>query len=166
MDNIPLKYKLKLAKMMLVDKMTMEDATRLFGTYIAGWGGSSIVYRFDGIKDGKVVKSITKKPSNKLKLKYHVSNNVLVEGKTYDVASIRFNIVDENNNQAYYANEILNLKTSGNIELIGPSQINMPGGSGGTYIKTVGKAGKGKLLISSNRLGDIEIEFIIAKEKR
>ncbi len=165
MDNIPLKYKLKLAKMMLIDKLTMDDATRLFGTYIAGWGGASIVYRFDGIKNGKVVKSVIKKPSNKLHLEYKVSNYNLVEGKTYDVSSIRFVIVDENNNQAYYANEILNLKTSGNIELVGPNQINMQGGSTGTFVKTIGKAGKGKLHISNNRLGDIEIEFSIKKEK-
>ena len=165
MDNIPLKYKLKLAKMMLIDRLTMEDATRLYGKYVAGWGGSSIVYRFDGIKKGKVVKSVIKKPSSKLKLNYIVSSHELYEGKTYDVASIRFNLVDENDNIATYANEIFYMSTSGNIELIGPDIIHLQGGTGGTYVKTVGKTGKGVLHIANERPGVLDIEFKITKEK-
>ena len=163
MDNLPLKYKLKLAKMMLINKLTMDDATRLYGTYVAGWGGNSIVYRFDGIKNGKVLRRVVKKPSSKLKLKYQVSSHDLYEGKTYDVASIRFKLTDENDNQAYYANEIFYLSVTGNIELIGPSFINLQGGSGGTYVRSIGKAGKGTLQIYNERLGVSEIEFNIKK---
>ena len=165
MDNIPLKYKLKLGKMMLIDRLTMDDATRLYGKYIAGWGGSSIVYRFDGIKKGKVVKSVTKNPTSKLKLNYIVSSHELFEGKTYDVASIRFHLVDGNNNIAHYANEIFYMSTSGNIELIGPDIIHLQGGTGGTYIKTTGKTGKGVLHVANERLGVVDIEFKISKGK-
>ncbi len=163
MDNLPLKNKLKLAKMILINKLTMDDATRLYGTYVAGWGGNSIVYRFDGIKNGKVLRSIIKKPSSKLKLKYQVSSHDLYEGKSYDVSAIRFKLTDENDNQAYYANEIFYLSVTGNIELIGPSFINLQGGSGGTYVRSIGKAGKGTLQIYNERLGVSEIEFNIKK---
>lgn len=165
MDNIPIKYKLKLAKMMIINKLTMQDATRLYGKYVAGWGGSSIVYRFDGIKDGEVIKSVTKKPSSDLKLKYSVSSHELIEGKSYDVSSIRLKLVDGNDNQAYYADEIFYLKTFGDIELIGPSFIHLQGGSGGTYVKSVGKLGKGILQIYNERLGVMDLEFNIKKGK-
>ena len=166
MDNLPIRYKAKLAKMMVVDKLTMDDATRLFGTYVAGWGGSSITYRFDGVKNGKVFRSVTKRPSNRLKLKYTVSSHELKEGKTYDVASIRFSLVDENDSPAVYSNEIFYLSTTGNIKIIGPDVISLQGGTGATFVKTVGKGGKGTIHIDNDRLGNRDIEFTIKKEKQ
>lgn len=47
-------------------------------------------------------------------------------------------------------------KCSGALELIGPEIISLKGGSGGCYVKTVGKAGLGRLSVN-----DIEIEFNI-----
>ncbi|MBR2578467.1 MAG: glycoside hydrolase family 2 protein, partial [Erysipelotrichaceae bacterium] len=166
MDNLPLRYKLKLAKMMFVDKLTMNDATRLYGTYVAGWGGASIVYRFDGIKNGKVFKSVTRKPASRLELGYSISSSELIEGKSYDVAAVRMSVLDENGNTAVYSNEIIELSCSGSIEIIGPELLSFQGGSGGTYVRTTGRTGKGVLHVGNVRLGYKDIEFNVKKEKQ
>ena len=166
MDNLPLKYKLKLAKMMLVDKLTLNDATRLYGDYVAGWGGASIVYRFDGIKNGKVFKSVTRRPAEGLKLSYDVSSSELIEGKTYDAAAVRMAVTDDSGNTAIYSKEIIELSCEGCIEIIGPQLLSFQGGSGGTYVRTIGKTGKGVLHIGNKRLGYKDIEFNVKKEKQ
>lgn len=160
-ESLPLEYKALMAKLMVTKHFTMEDASRLYGKYVSGWGGSSTKYRFDAIKDGKVVKSVIKGPADKLHLEAKVSSNTLIEDKSYDVASIRLNILDDNNNIAVYTNEIVKLSTSGNIELIGPELIHLQGGMFGTYVKSIGKKGQGTLTIENERLGKTTIKFIV-----
>lgn len=158
-ENLPLEYKALMAKLMVAKHFTMDDASRLYGKYVSGWGGSSTKYKFEAIKNGKVVKTVIKGPADKLHLDAKVSSNTLVEDKSYDVAGVRLNILDENNNVAVYSNEIFKLSTSGSIELIGPDVIHLPGGMFGTYIKSIGKKGIGTLTIENERLGKTTIKF-------
>lgn len=65
-----------------------------------------------------------------------------------------------NNELAPYANEVLYLTCSDNIEIIGPDVINTTGGMTGTYIKTK-KKGEAYLAIDSSRLGSHIIKFTI-----
>ena len=78
-----------------------------------------------------------------------VDKTALTEEATYDVASIRIEAVDENENRLYYCNAPVELETDGAVELIGPSTVSLIGGAAGTYVKTVGAAGKGQLTIKA-----------------
>lgn len=128
-----------------VDESTLN---RLYEKYILGNTGLIPEYRFDGVKDGRVVSSITRVPMKMHDLEIRVSATELREDKTYDVASVRFRALDENGNILPYANNPLALKAEGSIDLIGPKFITLQGGMGGTYVRTNGKMGMGKLMIS------------------
>ena len=128
-----------------VDKSTLN---RLYEKYILGNTGLVPEYRFDGVKDGRVVSSITRVPMKMHDLEIRVSATELREDKTYDVASVRFRALDENGNILPYANNPLALKAEGSIDLIGPKFITLQGSMGGTYVRTNGKMGMGKLMIS------------------
>lgn len=163
-SNLPLRYRLLYAKMMFQYKMSYSDGVSLFGKYVTGWGSDSITWRFDAIKNGKVVKSIIKRPSAKLHLSYQVSRTSLVEGNCYDMSMIRVQVKDEYHNLASYAQLPLNFITTGPIEIVGPSTVVTEGGMTGTYIKTTGEEGEAILTISTPDCSAITIHFTISKE--
>jgi beta-galactosidase len=160
-DNLPLKYKLKMAYLMVKNHLSMSDGIRLYMKYIGNWGDTVTTYRFEAVKDGKIVKVIEKKPVNKPSLIVTADTTVLKEEETYDVSGVRITAVDENKNRLYYYQEPVTLKTWGSIQLIGPSTISLKGGAGGTYVKTNGSKGEGVLLIHQEDIGDIAIKFLV-----
>ena len=163
-SNLPLRYRLLYAKMIFQYKLSYSDGVTLFGKYVSGWGSDSISWRFDAIKNGKVVKSIIKRPSTKLHLSYQVSRTSLVEGSCYDMSAIRIQVKDEYHNLASYAQLPLNLITTGPIEIVGPNTVVTEGGMTGTYIKTTGEEGDAVLTISTPDCSAITIHFTISKE--
>ena len=100
-------------------------------------GVESTTYRFDAIRDGRVVKSVTKSPMTELILNAKADHTVLNDDYTYDVAAIRISATDENGNLLNYFNEPVSLSAEGPIEIIGPKLISLKGGMFGTYVKTV-----------------------------
>lgn len=160
-DNLPTKIKLKLAKLMGVNGLDYSKAVELYTKYIGDWGASSRSYRFEAIKDGKVVKTVTKAPMQKVSLSVSLDHSDLVEKNTYDVALVRIKAVDENKNLLPYYNEPLLLETEGPLEIIGPKIISLKGGMGGTLIKTIGKSGDGRLKISGYSIEDILLDFSV-----
>ena len=79
-----------------------------------------------------------------------VSSFELVEGATYDVASVRIKVVDQNGNVLPHYNRSLIAKTEGPIEIVGPELIDINGGMGGIYVKSTGKTGKASLKVYFN----------------
>ncbi len=153
-------------KCMVFYHMNFGDALGLYNKYIGDWGGTSTVYRFEAIKNGKVVKTITREPMTKARLKVKASARKLREQNSYDVAEVRISMVDENDNQLYFYNDALVLKTEGPIERIGPEVIAMQGGMTGAYVKTVGKSGKAALTIESMTGQKETIEFMVYMETK
>ena len=76
-----------------------------------------------------------------------VSSTELVEGSTYDVASVRIKVVDQNGNVLPFYNGSLKLETEGPIEVYGPDRADIAGGMGGTYVKTTGETGDALLKV-------------------
>jgi beta-galactosidase len=155
----------KAGKLMLLYHMKMSDAVELYNRYVGDWGGESTVYRFEAIKNGEVVKTITKQPMKKIIIKADIDHSELVEKNTYDVAAIRINAVDEYNNILPYFNDVVSFETQGAIELIGPSVTSLHGGMGGAYIRTTGRAGSGKLIIRSAQAEDVNVEVDVRLEE-
>lgn len=148
MENMPPKMKLTMVEAMARFKMKFDDAYMLFGKYIGNWGGEATRFRFDGIKDGKVVKTVTKSAMSGLRLVLDVSSNELVEGATYDVAAIRIKITDEYGNVMPFFNRQALLEVTGDIEVLGPALADINGGMGGVYVRSTGVAGKASVKIS------------------
>jgi len=150
MNNISNAAKFAALRLVTIYRMNFNDAVELYNKYIGDWGGKSTVFKFEAVKDGKVVKTVVKEPAGNIKFKVLCDHTRLVEKRSYDVALIRVCAVDENGNVLPYFNDPVKFKTEGDIEIIGPDMVSMQGGMTGTYVKTKGKAGRGRLVISSS----------------
>ncbi len=139
--------KLKAARMMVFHHMKMDDAVKLYNKYIGDWGGSATTYRFEAIKDGKVVKEIRKAPMTKVNIVIEAERTNLKEENTYDVACVRIKALDEYGNVLNYCNDPLVLSIEGKAKIIGPSVIALSGGMGGTYISSIGLSGEARLVV-------------------
>ncbi len=162
--GLPLRYKLMLLWCMLRYRMTFSDGVALYGKYVGNWGGEATRWRFDALKGGKVVRSVTLSPSVKLTLEVKASSTTLREKDTYDMAAVRVRILDENGNTASYALLPVHFTLEGEASLLGPETAVAEGGMTGTYIRTDGRRGKAVLRVSSPQTEPVAIEFNIEKE--
>ena len=158
-NNLPLKYKLKMARIILREHMDMEEGIRLYYKYIGSWGGEATTFRFEAIQNNEVVRVIEKNPSGKAVLQILPGTQTLKEAETYDATEIRIQANDEFGNRLSYYQEPVRLEAWGAVELIGPDLISLKGGAAGTYVKTRGEKGQGGLKIHQADLGTTEILF-------
>ena len=142
-------------------KMSFKDGVALYGKYVGNWGGAATVWRFDAVKNGEVVKSVTCCPSAKLHLEAVPSHTELKEGAAYDMAAVRITVRDEFGNVAPYAQLPLRLKLEGCAKLIGPDVAVAEGGMTGTYLRTVGEKGSAKLTVFADGLDPVCVDFTI-----
>lgn len=163
MENMPLKMKLTMAEAMTRYKMKFDDAYMLFGKYIGNWGGKVTRFRFDGIKNGEVVKTVIKSSMSRLCLDLKVSSDELVEDATYDVAAIRIRVTDEFGNVMPFYNKPAAVETDGPVEVLGPALADINGGMGGIYIRSTGRSGKALVKIS---LPDYDLTSVVEIDVR
>ena len=163
--QLPFKIMWIAAQCFVVYRMTMDEIVALYTKYIGDWGGSATEYKFEALKDGKVVKTVIKTTMDKPSLAVEVSSQVLEEKNSYDVAAIRIRAVDENENTLYYCGEPLKLSVEGPIELMGPEIVPLRGGMTGTYVKTTGEKGGAVLTISNPQLGEVKVKFDVKKTR-
>lgn len=161
LNHIPKRLYLTALKLLLIYHIDFAEVTRLYTKYIGDWGGTATVYRFDAIKDGKVVKSVTKEPVREIRLEAEADHTILTEQHSYDVALVRIRAVDDHGNVLPFFQEPVRLITEGDISIIGPDTIALQGGMGGTYIKSMGRSGRGALLLQSQTAGEVRIPFQI-----
>ncbi|MBO7196036.1 MAG: glycoside hydrolase family 2 protein [Clostridia bacterium] len=157
--KLPLNILWKAAQCMLFYGMKYNDIVDLYTRYAGDWGGASTVYRFDAVKDGKVVKSVTKAPMTKGSLKADAYKTTLIESESYDVTAIRIRAVDENGNALYFSSEPVSIRVEGPVEIIGPHITSLKGGMSGTYVKTMGDRGKATVILSSPDLGEVKVDL-------
>ena len=161
LNHIPKRLYLTALKLLLIYHIDFAEVTRLYTKYIGDWGGTATIYRFDAIKDGKVVKSVTKEPVREIRLDAEADHTILTEQHSYDVALVRIRAVDDHGNVLPFYQEPVRLIAEGDISIIGPDTIALQGGMGGTYVKSTGRSGRGALLLQSQTAGEIRIPFQI-----
>lgn len=161
LNHIPKRLYLTALKLLLIYHIDFAEVTRLYTKYIGDWGGTATVYRFDAIKDGKVVKSVTKEPVREIRLEAEADHTILTEQHSYDVALVRIRAVDDHGNVLPFYQEPVRLITEGDISIIGPETIALQGGMGGTYVKSLGRSGQGAFLLQSLTAGEVRIPFQI-----
>ncbi len=161
LNHIPKRLYLTALKLLLIYHIDFAEVTRLYTKYIGDWGGTATIYRFDAIKDGKVVKSVTKEPVRKIRLEAEADHTILTEQHSYDVALVRIRAVDDHGNVLPFYQEPVRLIAEGDISIIGPDTIALQGGMGGTYVKSTGRSGRGALLLQSLTAGEVRIPFQI-----
>lgn len=163
-NSLPVLYYLKMVKLMITEHMTVASGYELYSKYVANWGDKVTTYRFEAMKDGKVVGEIRKTPFTETKLELCTDTLLLEEEETYDSASVRMVMRDENGNVLPFYQEPVRLKAEGAVEIMGPDIISLKGGMGGTYVKTKGQSGEGKLTVTADGK-NYEICFQVKKRE-
>ncbi|MGN0740391.1 MAG: glycoside hydrolase family 2 TIM barrel-domain containing protein [Treponema sp.] len=129
-----------------------DKLRKLYDKYVGNWGGAASVYKFEAVKNGKVVKTVSKGPVKKLSLEAVCSTCELKTDDSWDSSVIRLAVKDQYGNVVPYYMESVSLSASGAIELIGPAVTCFRGGYAGTFVRTTGKKGKGQLVIETGSL--------------
>ena len=162
--HLPVGILLLAAKCMLVHGMKMSDAVSLYNKYMGNWGGTVTTYRFEAIVDGKVVRTVERRPVTGVFLETEVSHTTLAERTSYDTAAVRIRAVSQDGAVLPFYQEPLKLRAEGPIEIVGPDFIPLRGGMGGTYVRTVGKSGSAALYIEGAGLESVMIRFEVQKD--
>ena len=149
---------------MLIYRMSYNDIVDMYTKHAGDWGGNATVYRFDAIKNGNVVKSVTKAPMTKGSLKVNAYKTILTEREGYDVTALRINAVDEYGNTLYFSTEPIKASVRGPVEIIGPELISLKGGMGGLYLKTTGQSGEATVTLTSASLGEVTLSLEVRVE--
>ncbi len=126
--------------------------------YTEKWGGKAGSWRFAGTKDGREVLTAIREPVDRCLLRITADRQTLVEEHSYDAATIHIEAIDKNETHLYYYQEPVTLRTEGCIEVIGPKVVSLRGGFAGTYVKSLGRSGKGTLYVS-DAAGEVKIDF-------
>ena len=132
-----------------------------FEAGVNDWGGQSAVWRFDAVKDGEVVSSVTRSPSAELHIETDLSCIALTEGDKYDASAVRIRIKDKNGCTASYAQIPLKIEAEGSVRLLGPDIVTAEGGMTGVYVGTTGEKGAGSVKISSPGFESVTVRFIV-----
>lgn len=134
--GMPLKDKLLMAFCMVRYGMKFADGYALYGKYVGNWGGEATTWRFDAVKDGAVVKSVTRRPDVKLHIQLIPTATELHIGDSFDMSAVRVNLCDSLGNVVPYAQLPVRFTLTGDAELIGPETATAEGGMCGTYLRT------------------------------
>ena len=162
--KMSLKTKLVLLYMLIKYKMPKEEAYALYTRYVGGWGEKAKVYRFEGIKDEKIVATTHKGFNDDYELLITSSKKELLIEQTYDVAKITVELKNKLEMRAFYSSDVIHIESNDAIELIGPSQIALQGGIQSFWVKTV-KPGKAYVTISSLRYQTQTIDLYVKQAK-
>ena len=159
--GLPKKYMVRLGALMLKTRMTYNDGVRLYGKYVAGWGDKSITWRFVAKKDGEAVAEVRKAPVESVSLRVQADTTSLRESGTWDMATIRFQSVDQNGNVLPYCNRVVSIRAEGVLELIGAEHIALSGGMAGAYLKTTGVPGSASVTLECEGMEPVKLDFTV-----
>ncbi len=161
--NMPAWDLAKMGYAMLRYHLKYADGVALFGKYVGNWGGAATRWRFDALKNGQVVASVTKSPAAGLHLRAIPSHTRLTEGDCYDLAAVRVQIVDDWGNLAPYAQLPVCFRLTGPARLVGPETVTAEGGSCGCYLRTTGETGEVTLTLHTEQTEDVILHFSVEK---
>lgn len=145
-------------------RMKFSQIYDIVTKYFANWGNEQVTYRYDGYKDGKLVKSVTRTAVNSLSLSVKPDSDTLVEKATYDVTRVELRALDQNGNQVPYANNAVTVTVDGPAKIIGPDKFALIGGDRAFWIRTAGKSGEIKVTVSAQDIGEQTLILNAVKE--
>lgn len=161
---MPPQHYLEIAYSFLKGKMTISQMVDLVTKYFANWGDEQVEYRFDGYKNGILVKSVTRTAANGQSLAVKADCDTLTEDKTYDVTRIELMCVDQNGNRLPFANNSIKVEIDGPAKVIGPDEFALIGGARAFWIRTTGKSGEVKVKLTGENLGEKTLTFKAIKK--
>ena len=163
-SSMPPAVMAKVAWLLAKNRISQARRVELFGKYIGGWGEKQICWKFEAVKGNKVIASLERRPVDCVILEVKADTHCLVDGPTWDVATLRFAAKDRWGNRLPYCNRGIRLRAEGSIALVGPLVTSLSGGMGGCYVKSTGIAGEGRLYIQMEGVEEQIVEFSVEKK--
>ena len=161
LNDLPPKTMAKLGLVMAAKGLKYKDLADLYGKYVANWGGKMTTWTFVAKRKGEEVARVTRGPVQSLHLNARTDTLTLQENGTWDMATLRFSAVDNNGNVLPYCSRIVSIHVDGPLEIVGPHQIALSGGMGGTYLRTTGANGKATVTLSCEGMADVVFHYEI-----
>jgi beta-galactosidase len=155
--KLPLALKMKMSVVMFKYKLSVDQAAKLYENYIGKWGLEALKYKFEGVKDDVVVLTKYKGSCHENNLVVIQDDEILTETETYETTRVIVKHIDKYGSDLLYSNEVITVSIDGPLELIGPSNIALIGGSIGLFFKTKGLKGPATITISSNHFDNKQI---------
>ncbi len=138
-------------------KMKFQQIYDIVTKYFANWGVEQVTYRYDGYKDGKLVKSITRTAVSEMRLNVKPDKETLCPAETYDVTRVELTALDDNGNRLAFANNAVKVEIEGPAKIIGPDCFALIGGDRAFWVRTTGGKGDVKITVTAENLGTQEI---------
>lgn len=110
---------------------------KLYTKYMTGWGDKGVTYEIRGYKDGREIGKKVYGESKEKALWVDVYRDSLLNEETYDATLVRMRLVDGYGTKLRYANSVVHLKTEGPIEILGPKEFPLVGGSSSFYLRSL-----------------------------
>ena len=161
---MPPQHYAELAYAFLHGRMKFQQIYGIVTKYFANWGAEQITYRYDGYKDGVLVKSIVRTAVTQTVLHVAADCTELVEDDTYDVTRVELTALDGNGNRLPFANHAIKVTVDGPAAVIGPQTFALIGGDRAFWVRTVGRSGKATVTVEAENLGVYKVELNIVKK--
>ena len=161
---MPPQHYIEVAYSFLKGKMTISQIVDIVTKYFANWGDEQVEYRFDGYKNGLLVKSVTRTAVSSQQLSVKADCDTLTEDKTYDVTRVEIICNDQNGNRLPFANNSIRVSVDGPVKVIGPDEFALVGGARAFWIRTTGKSGKATVTVTGENLETHTLEFNVIKK--
>ena len=110
---------------------------KLYNKYIQNWGQRASEWHFKAYKDGEVIAEKTLGASTKFEYVLSCHHGHLQNGDTYDMARIVLEKVDQYGTRMPYSQEVVHVETEGPIEVIGPKEFALVGGSSCIFVRSL-----------------------------
>ena len=159
-----IRHPLTLVKALIKYKLSVDSITVMFGKYVTGWGGKQVSYAFEGYIAGEKVITVGKGAVYSKSLDVKADRDKLSIGDTYDAVRIAVKMCSQTGNTLVYDNSVIDVKTEGDVKVIGPSRFALIGGQRAFWVRTTGGAGGAKVIVSCEGHEDQVIELGISKE--
>ncbi|NLG80953.1 MAG: glycoside hydrolase family 2 protein [Bacilli bacterium] len=145
--KLNIKGLLTMAYIMVKYRLNYQRGAELYTKYVNNWG-CEVKYIIIGYQSNQKVCEVIKGDAKERFLEVKTNKDKLIIAETYDVARIQVRLVDIYGNILPYAFDGVKIETSPNLEVIGPKQLALIGGSIAFWVKTKREEGEGEIKVT------------------
>ncbi len=161
-NHLALKTYLSIGWQMLKNHLKYDDLVRMWNTYVSHWGQKQVIYTFKGYSNKQLIATKTIGPSLKFNLAVLPDSTELTNGETYDATRVVIKLQDEFGGIAQYTSCVIHAEVGQGLEIMGPKDVSLIGGSTGIFIRSIpGYKGTSKLVIENADYGRVDIEITV-----
>ena len=136
-SHMKLNELLPVAGASLFSGQSFSSLYKLYNKYIQNWGQRSSTWFFKAYKGNRVIASKKLGASTEFGYLLRCHHGHLKNGDTYDMARVSLEKVDQFQTRMPYSQEVIHVETEGPIEVVGPKEFALVGGSSAIFVKSL-----------------------------